>query len=154
MTTIKRRVNSFQSLLDWSTELSNFWMDNKYIQVSASDVRSLNANALQHEWYKILANHYGCDESEIKAYCKYWFGAPILLRRDGELSDLLHSINWEQRAAVWGISIEEAKILVISKMNVTSTFSTEESNEYMDAIKNHYLSEGFTLPSKKDLMDV
>jgi hypothetical protein len=151
MASIKAKINSKDKLLEWCHSLVDFWDDHKYIQVTATDKRSLSANALQHEWYKIIANHYGCDESEIKDYCKCRFGAGILMRQDLEFADILKSIDWNQKAANWNMTVSDAKQLFISKMNVTSTFSTEESKEYMDAMKRHYESEGFNLPSKKDL---
>lgn len=151
MTTIKDKIRSRKSLLIWCEQLVDFCDEHKYITVTASDKRSLSANALQHEWYKIISSHYACDESDVKAFCKYKFGMPILLRRDLELADLLKGVDWNQKAANWVMTVEDAKQLFVSKIQVTSTFSTDESLQYMDAMKIHYEGEGFTLPSKKDL---
>ena len=150
MATLNFKVNSIESFREAMNAGADFWDEHKYIQVKFSDKRSLNANALQHEWYKTIAKHYGVDEGEIKTFCKAKFGLRILLRRDPELVDLMNSIDWGKRATAWNMSIKEAKLLVVSKMLVTSEFTAEESNEYMDAIKQHYLSEGFVLPEKDD----
>lgn len=145
-------LNSLKAILDACVEIVDFWSDHgHYIQLVVTDKRSLNANALQHEWYSIIAKHTGSSAEEVKDFCKYEFGRNILLKSDEELSDLLNSVNWPARARSWKMSVEDAKRLAFSKMSVTSVFSSSQSMEYMDAMKSHYQAEGFTLPSKKDL---
>lgn len=151
MSTKKFKINCLSSLMDAFQAIRDFWEEHKYIQLTISDKRSLSMNALQHQWYKIIATHTGSSESEVKAFCKYHFGRGILLRNDLELADLLKSVDWNERARRWNMSVEDSKVLALSKMEVTSTFSSSESIEYMDAMKSHYEPQGFTLPSKKDL---
>lgn len=147
MTVIKQKINSKESLLEWCNQLVDFWNEHKYIQVTASDKRSLGVNALIHLWYKTIALHVGLSEDEVRAQCKYEFGRGILLRRDLELNDLLKSINWTKYADKWNISVYEAKVRTFAKYPVTSTFSTSEAQEYLEAIKNFYEPQGIHLPS-------
>jgi hypothetical protein len=147
MTTIKKTINSKDALISWMNELTDFWVDNKYIQVTANDKRSLSTNSLLHYWYKVISVSTGEDIESVTAFCKYEFGRGILLSKDLELNDVLRSISWSQRAINWSMSVDEAKRFFFNKMPVTSTFTAEELNQYLAAIKAHYEPLGVAFPS-------
>ncbi len=144
-TTIKRRVKTNQQFIEFMTEALDLFIEKGAINLTASDHRSLPMNALQNMWYSELSKQGDMTADEYRNFCKCKFGLVILMRDDLEMADLIRSVDWNQRAVNWGMSVEEAKMLFVSKMAVTSTFSTAQEREYLAAIKSFFEPKGFVL---------
>ena len=101
--------------------------------------RSLNANALVHKWYGEIAAHYGDQTAgEVKGECHMAYGVPIKMR-DPQWAwvwkQVSERLTYEQKCKVFERGI----------IAVTSTMTTKELSEYMDAMSAHYRAEGVRL---------
>lgn len=128
---IRATVNSLKTLLDWSTELANFWIDHRYIQVTASDKRSLDANAAIRVCYKqIQDNSEGWTVKDTERHCKLTYGVPIL-RRDDVVQN--HVFNKTLTGATY-----EQKLKMMDAFAVTSIMSTTQANEMIQCMMQDF----------------
>lgn len=101
--------------------------------------RSLSANALLHRWYGEIAKHYGDrTAAQVKGECHMTWGVPIKMRDPAWAwvwRQVSERLTYEQKCRVF-----ERGILA-----VTSTMTTKEMTEYMDALSQHYRVEGVYL---------
>ena len=101
--------------------------------------RSLSANALLHKWYGEIAQHYGDRTAmQVKGECHVAYGVPIKSR------DAAWAWVWRQ---ISGALTYEQKCRVFERgiLAVTSTMTTKELSEYMDAMSQHYRGQGVYL---------
>ena len=151
---MKVKINSINTLLNAGDDLAEYFKKHKHFTMELYTKRSLPANALQHKWYWAIARQTGHTEKYIKSYCKYHFAIPIYFRRNDEESNTLREFmrgqNWDMWAAKWGVSVEQAKMEIVGTQRVTSLFKKHESTEYMEAIENHFKSDGIIFPTKDD----
>jgi len=99
--------------------------------------RSLAQNSLLHRWISEAAASKRCSPEEEKGYVKLLFGVPIL-RADPEFNEfyLLTKI---------GDLIYEDAIKAMRFIRVTSTMSTKELSELLDAYERECLENGINL---------
>ena len=94
-------INSRQSLLDYCTDLVDFWTANKYINVTASCKRSLSMNRAIRECYKqIRHNNEGWTSKYTERYCKLTYGVPILSEDEVDcfvFERVFKGMDWEQK---------------------------------------------------------
>ena len=130
MASICAKVNSMQSLLDWSTDLAHFWIEHKYIQVTANDKRSLDQNAAIRVCYEQIHKYRDDMEYiEIERQCKLDYGVPLLRRECVIFNDIFKSLekryNYEQL------------LKIMDKFKVTSddSFSSVMATEMIDIMR-------------------
>jgi hypothetical protein len=94
-------INSHKSLLQYCTDLVDFWQDNKYINITATVKRPLSQNRAIRECYKqIRQNNEGWTAKYTERYCKLTYGVPIL--SDNEIDSFVfdrvfRGMSWEQK---------------------------------------------------------
>ena len=133
MASIRATLNSEQGAIDWCRDLLKFWLEHKYIQVTANDKRSLDQNGTIRLCYKQIHQYRGdCERIEIERQCKLDYGVPILRRECIVFDDIFKSLekryNYEQL------------LKVMDKFKVTSDdgFSTVMASEMIDIMmKDH-----------------
>ena len=94
-------INSKQSLLDYCTELVDFWHENKYINIAATAKRSLSQNRAVRECYKQIRQHNeGWTSKYTERYCKLTYGVPILSEDEVDsfvFERVFKGMTWEQK---------------------------------------------------------
>lgn len=126
----KAKINSRQSLLDWCQKLVDWWDEYHYINVTASDQRSLAQNALKSVWYKDIADRLGDRTAkDVERECKLVYGIPIL-RRDS-------MNNWVYERSLDKLR-HEKQLMLMDSFAVTSQMSVTELKEYLDTMQNDY----------------
>ena len=131
--------------------LAKFWelccdlsKTNKRYRVSIkewSDKRKLPANAVQHVWYKQIADKLGHDAREAGNMCKLDFGVPIILSDDklgSKLGFILNKIGFHQMT-------REQQIGVMDFIQITSIMSTSQHKQYREDIQVYYNNNGLNL---------
>lgn len=104
-----------------------------------NDKRSLPQNSLFYALYGQVATQKGDESSdEIKAYCKYHFGLPIVCGADPEYAALLKN-------AIRSDLDYETKMKIVDRLPVTSLMDTKQGSEYIDRIIRHYSQQGLCL---------
>ncbi len=131
MATIKKTVNSRQSLLDCCLELVTFWEQNKYINVQANDKRSLDQNSAIRMCYKqIFESRDDMTLIDVERDCKLRFGVPIRRANDPIdewiYSEILPKLDYERQ------------LKIMDTFAVTSKMSTEECRQYIDIMMIEY----------------
>jgi hypothetical protein len=131
MSTIKKTINSQSALTDWCQDLVDFWMDHKYIQVTASDRRSITANAAIRVCYKQIQD---CREDmtakDVERHCKLYYGVPIR-RANNEVEEFVYN-------RVFKGMTEEQKLKTMDCFSVTSVMSTAEANEMIECMMQDF----------------
>lgn len=96
-------------------------------------------NSMMQALYRQVATQKG-DESvdEIRSYCRYTFGLPILCGDDPEYAALL-------KASIRSDITYEMKLAITDKLEVTSEMNTKQGSEYIDRIIRHYSQQGLCL---------
>ena len=127
MASIRKTLNSEQGAIDWCRELLIFWKENKYIQVTASDKRSLDANAAIRVCYKQIGEHrQDLTVKDVERLCKWTYGVPIL-RRDC----VMHDHIFGQLEKVYDY---ERLLKIMDAFKVTSDMSTTQANEMIECM--------------------
>lgn len=128
---IKAKINSRQSLLDWCQSLVDFWEENKYINVTASVLRSNDQNALIHAAFQIIADHRNehhgdTTDLQVKRECKLTYGTHIL-RRDDPMHD------WVYRQTLDKLDYDR-QLKCMDSFQVTSIMSHVQLTEFYKMI--------------------
>ena len=127
MATIRSRINSNKALTDWCEKLVDFYCDHKYIQVTASDRRSLDANAAIRVCYRQIQEHReDMTAKDVERHCKLYYGVPIR-RKACEVENFVYDRVFK------GMS-EEQKLKTMDCFAVTSAMSTTEATEMIECI--------------------
>lgn len=121
------------ALLEWSEKLTYFWLEHKYVQVTANDKRSLDQNAAIRVCYDQIHKYRGDMEYiEIERQCKLDYGVPILRRECIIFNDIFKSLekryNYEQL------------LKIMDKFKITSddSFSSKMATEMIDIMMKDY----------------
>lgn len=130
MTTLKQKINSEESLSEWYGKLRSFFLEHKYIQVTASDRRSLAMNSLVYQWYKDIAkSREDVTPQDVRRECKVNYGMTIMRRDPG--------VDWIYKRTLDALTYEQ-KLKASDHFQMTSVMSTEELSEYIQAMENDY----------------
>jgi len=104
--------------------------------------RSIPANAQQHVFYKQIADFRGDQtELEVKNFCKFTFGLPIMLtseKNEPMVSFLIEKIG------LYAYRYEE-QLRLMKVIVHTSDFSERESKKYMDEMISFYNEQGINI---------
>lgn len=103
-------------------------------------------NRLKHHWCKEVSLQSNNQDSpeDVRAFCKYRFGIPILIRNQeykDKIQAVFSSLTYEQRIAVMLPPIE---------MPVTRLFTVKEFDEYLTNIERYYAQNGYRLTTSED----
>jgi hypothetical protein len=102
------------------------------LTVSTDKLRSLSQNAISHVWYEQIAKVLNEQTvNEVKRECKLNYGVPILRAESDEFrayyDDLIkHRYTYEE------------KLRMMDYMPITSLMSTDQLNQYLDAMQKAY----------------
>lgn len=130
MSQIKQIVNSRQSLLDWGDELAEFWLENKYITVSAHSKRTLDQNAGIRVCYtQIRQRTEDSTPIQIERECKLRYGVPILRE------DPVH--NYVFTNTIDKLDYER-KLKVMDTLCVTSIMNPSQASLMIKAMKEDH----------------
>jgi hypothetical protein len=92
--------------------------------------RSLDQNAISHAWYATVSAVEGeYTPQDIKRYCKYHFGIPLLresLDYSAMIEKVLSPLTYEER------------IRAMDLLNVTSLMNKAQMSRYLEQIQDHY----------------
>ena len=138
MTTIRMKVNSEKSLFEFVRQLCALWLKCKYLNVTATDRRSLSQNAKKSVLYKEAADLKGdMTANQVELECKLNYGMSIL-RRHEPTTDAAKS-NSVKFWAYFDSLIYEERIELMRTTDVTKIMSTAELSEYIDEL-NEYIN--------------
>jgi hypothetical protein len=102
------------------------------LTVSTDKLRSLNQNAISHAWYEQVADELREQTAiEVKRECKLNYGVPILRAESDEFRayyDDLIKLRYTY----------EEKLRMMDYMPITSLMSTDQLNQYLDAMQKAY----------------
>lgn len=136
-------INSAQTLEAAQKWVAEVWESKRWIKLSIhTSRRSLDANALSHVWYDQIGEYQGDSPEEVKDQCKLLYGVPIL-RRNEKKNKFFQAIGFDRFP-------HHAQLAAMKYINVTSLFSVEEMQEYLDTIQRVYAQNGLTLDSGGD----
>lgn len=107
-------------------------------------VRTLSQNALLHKWYGEIAAEQGDSADAVKGRCHMQYGLPIKMR------DAQFAFVWSNATAKLSYE-QKCKVMSSGIFAVTSTMTTKELTEYMDAMRRDYLAQGVRLTDPDDL---
>jgi len=132
-------INSKQSLTDAIIELENEFEKHKWLSVKISKgSRTLKQNAWINLAYAMLEKQGDMTAAELRRYCKYTFGLPILFEEDLSAADsfrkMMKSVNYEER------------LMSMDLISVTSLMSPDQGARYINEIAMHY--QQYRLPEK------
>ena len=127
---IRKKVNSLKTLEEWQREEREYFLENKYINCTASDRRSLDMNALVNMWYKDISEVRGdVTAKDVQRECKVNYGTTILRREAGH--------NWVYKQTLDLLTYEQ-RIKAIDCYAVTSVMSTAQLREYIGMMENDH----------------
>tara|TARA_R110002020_G_scaffold461823_2_gene680988 strand:- start:11716 stop:12177 length:462 start_codon:yes stop_codon:yes gene_type:complete len=125
-------VNSKTKLLEFCEELVDFWVEHKYITVSASAKRSNGQNRAIRECYKqILDQNEGFTAKYVERLCKLQHGVPILISSGDEIKQYVFE------NALSGLNHEQ-ELKAMDSLAVTSTFSPAQAHMFIEQIMDDY----------------
>ena len=134
-------INSLQKLNIFVVELKKQFEAHHIVRIkmAVGAGRSLDQNALSHQWYGDVAKQTGEIPRDVKRYCKLHHGI-LIRRRDPDFNAfydqcIKHSLSYEQ------------KLKAMDHIAVTSEFSVAEFQEYLDAMQKDYAEQGIVLES-------
>lgn len=104
--------------------------------------RTKNQNSLYYQWLKEIAAQTGQTELEVRRYCKYQFGLPILFRNMPEQASTLRNHL--------GKASYEEKLKLMDLFAVSSLMNTTEFTEYMERIEHHFRPIGVQLSQPEE----
>ena len=113
------------------------------VTVKEAGKRSLDANSLQHVWYRQIADFTGETKERAENFCKLEFGLPILLSRGDKVAEMI-SVTLERiRFLEW--RSHEMQVDYMSLFMVTRLMSAKEHKKYRDDIQFFYSEKGLYL---------
>lgn len=99
--------------------------------------RSLAQNATIHMWMGQIAGATGQTQAEVKAFCKWHLGRPILIETKPD---------WAAKyAPMWESLSYEMRLQLFEFLPVTSVMGVRQLSDFMDAMQQHYLPMGIPL---------
>lgn len=117
------------------------------VQVLKGRKRSLEQNATQQMWHAEAAAQLMDETAEEKrAYCKLHFGVAILRNEDeafrARYDEVIRPLDYETKLKL---------MMVPFDFPVTRLMNTNQKKRYLDAIWNHYTSQGVQLTDPEAL---
>ena len=131
MATLRIKVNSVQAVIDCAAQLRDFWLEHKYVNVTLSDKRSLDANAAIRMCYKQIRQHReDMTAKDVERHCKLYYGVPIR-RQNCEVEEFVY-------ARVFKGMTNEQKLKTMDCFSVTSVMTTSESNQMIECMMQDF----------------
>jgi hypothetical protein len=108
--------------------------------------RTLDQNRLQMMWHKEAAQQLGDETAEQKrAYCKLHFGVSILHAENehfrAEYDRVMGPLPYETKLALMAVPFD---------FPVTRLMTKQQKSDYLEAVRQHYLSLGVQLTIPED----
>ena len=113
---------------------------NKCPKCGFSNPRNLDQNGLSHVWYLQIGDFMGTNAADAKAYCKLWFGVPILRGEAPEFRDRYDKL-------IKGRMTYEEKLEIMHWLPISSLMSKGQFARYMGDIQHHFAEQGLVLAS-------
>jgi len=136
---IKSKINSDATFEAWVKRLKEYWIENKYINVTANDKRSLDQNAAIRRLYKQMFEYRGdMTAKDVERHCKLTYGVPVLRMNSVVFSYVFKcavddkNLNYEQRLKVMDC------FQVTSNEEFTTSMAGDMINSMM--LDNPYMS--------------
>ena len=131
MTTIV--INSDTSMQTAFGVLRETYLAHRFVKLSfkTGKARSLDQNALSHEWYAQLARELREDDAlGWKCYCKLHHGVPILRAEDAEFREF-----YDQSIKLLDY---EKKLVAMKFLPVTSLMTKPQLSKYLEAVRSDF----------------
>jgi hypothetical protein len=126
MDKLEARINSQGALTEYCQRLVDFWLEHKWINVTANAKRSLDQNRAIRECYKqIRMNNEGWTAKYVERLCKLQYGVPILSEHEKHswvFNQVLPKLNFEQR------------LKVMDTFAVTSIMTPTQSSQFIQSL--------------------
>lgn len=118
--------------------------------IPGEEVRTKRQNNLAFQWYKDAAEQGDQTVEEYRAYCKAWFGIPILCADDEDFRELY---DRQIRPLPY-----ETKLILMAKpfdFAVTREMNVKQMTKYLNSVWDHFTGKGYQLtdPALKGLED-
>ena len=108
------------------------------VTVAETDPRSIDQNALSHQWYTEMALSLPeSDATGWRRYCKLHHGVPILRAEDEEFRTVYDK-------AIKPHTYED-KLAMMDVLPVTSRFTKTQFTRYLDAVRDDFARRGVYL---------
>lgn len=102
--------------------------------------RSIEQNRLQRMWMRELEDQGDMTAEEYRAYCKAYFGVPILLAENDEFAEqytaIVRPLPYEQKLEIMKQPID---------LPVTRLMTVKQKKRYLDEIYTHWTGKGYKL---------
>ena len=131
MTTIV--INSDTSMQTAFGVLREAYLVHRFVKLSfkTGKARSLDQNALSHEWYAQLSRELREDDAlGWKCYCKLHHGVPILRAEDAEFREF-----YDQSIKLLDY---EKKLAAMKFLPVTSLMTKPQLSKYLEAVRSDF----------------
>ena len=106
----------------------------------AKNTRRLAQNNLQFQWYLDAESQGDMTAQEYRAYCKAWFGVPILIAEDEAFravyDSVIRPLDYEQKLELMAPPID---------LPITSRMTVKQMSKYLDAVHAHFIGKGIQL---------
>jgi hypothetical protein len=111
--------------------------------------RSLDANGLMHVWYKQISEYTTHSKKEVEAYCKCYFGMPILRFdiKNKDEEEIADYINWMMKECGYDERPEPQQRKIAFGMPCTRLMSPRQHTAFLEQLQMHY-APGLVLESK------
>ena len=143
------QITSVQDLRNFLTSLAkaDIYPMTLTVDDQPSNRRSTKQNQLQRMWLNELEQQGDMRAEEYRAYCKLHIGVPILRN---ECEDFKTKYDAVFRPLDYTTKIELMKIPF--DFPVTRLMSKKQKTQYLDAVYQHWTSQGIQLTRPDDLM--
>ena len=97
--------------------------------------RTVDQNSLYYKWIAEIARQTHDSDIDVRRYCKFTFGLPILFEEDmHKQRDLLRKY--------FANATHAEKLAMMDMFNVSSLMTTKQFKRYLDQIALHYRAQG------------
>jgi len=130
---MKRIVNSTESLSTVIGELRKTFKEIRYftVTINTGKKRTLSQNSILHAWFLQVSREEGeYTPEDVKNLCKFHRGLPILRGDDEDFNNLCERI-------IDPLPYED-RVLAMTYLPVTSIMTTNQLNEFLEAIQKNY----------------
>ena len=120
-------------------ELSRY-APGKVIDITITEKRTLDQNALAHKWFGIIAKEQGDTPLEVKSTCKLNYAVPILRAENQEFNEFYENF-------AKGRNYEE-QVKDLRYVSVTSIMNKKQLRRCLDHIQKVYAEQGIILTNE------
>ncbi len=134
-------VNSVESLQKCIGDIRSDFEKHKFLRINSKTGkdRSLDFNALSHCWYEQISRElHGDDALGWKAFCKLYFGVPIMRAEDEQFREFYDGAIRKQFTY-------EQKLMAMRYFPVTSLMTNPQFKKYCDGMQEHFAKQGVAL---------